>query len=53
MTDCDAWHATLVNGDRILLGRIIAVARTHETGAILAVWLVSRHGLDGNREAAP
>ncbi|MBS0153254.1 MAG: hypothetical protein JSS38_01540 [Nitrospira sp.] len=50
--DCDARRVTLSNGDDLPLSRIIAVARTSRTGAVLAAWLVARHGLDGSRGTA-
>lgn len=51
VADCDRGNVTLANGVQLPLHRITAVARTNQSGAILAAWDVTRHGLDGQRKA--
>lgn len=51
VTACTASSVQLTNGATVQLNRIVGAARTDASGAVLAAWLVARHGLDGSQEA--
>jgi len=46
--DGSTWIVTLANGDRLQLGKVLAVSRTDAAGSVLAAWTVREHGYRGD-----
>lgn len=46
--DGSTWMVLLTNGDRLRLGKVLAVSKTDGAGRVLAAWTVRAHGYDGN-----
>ena len=47
--DGAAWTVLLTSGDRIQLGRVLAVSKTDAAGRVLTAWTVRAHGYRGDR----